>query len=135
MILVDSSAWVEYDRATGSPVDLALTDLIAGEGPVAVSEPIVMEVLAGARSGARETELRRLLARFHLARFDAAADFNAAVRIYRSCRRVGITPRGLIDCLIAAVAWRGGYEVLAQDRDLAHVAHVMEIRLHPASVT
>lgn len=134
MILVDSSAWVEFDRATGSAVDLALTDLISSGGPVAVTEPIIMEVCAGARTAARETDLRRLLTRFHLARFDTASDFNAAVTIYRSCRRVGITPRGLIDCLIAAVALRGDHEILARDRDLVGVANVVDLRLHPASV-
>lgn len=134
MILVDSSAWVEFDRATGSPVDLALTELISSGGPVAVTEPILMEVCAGARTAAREKDLRRLLTRFHLARFDAASDFNAAVTIYRSCRRVGVTPRGLIDCLIAAVALRGNHEVLARDRDLTNLAAVVALRLHPASL-
>ncbi len=50
MILADTSAWVEYDRATGSAVDLRLSALIAADGPIAVTEPIVMEVVAGARS-------------------------------------------------------------------------------------
>lgn len=134
MILVDSSAWVEYDRATGSAVDQALTELIADEGPVAVTEPIVMEVCAGARNAAREADLRRLLARFDVARFDAAADFNGAVTIYRTCRAAGVTPRGLIDCMIAAVALRQGAQLLAQDRDLAQVAAVMNLDLHPASL-
>lgn len=133
MILVDSSAWVEFDRATGSAVDLAVTELIATGGPVAVTEPIVTEVCAGARSRTREADLRRLLNRFHLARFDAAADFNGAVTIYRTCRRAGITPRGLIDCMIAAVALRGSHQLLAQDRDLARVARVMGLPLHPGS--
>ena len=53
MILADTSAWVEYDRATGSAVDLRLAELIAAEGPVAVTEPVIVEVLAGARSDAR----------------------------------------------------------------------------------
>lgn len=134
MILVDSSAWVEFDRATGSSVDHALTDLISSDGPLAVTEPIVMEVCAGARTQTREQDLRRLLTRFHLARFDAASDFNAAVTIYRSCRSAGVTPRGLIDCLITAVALRGDHEVLALDRDLTHVAAVVGLRLHPASL-
>ena len=50
MILADTSAWVEYDRATGSTVDLRLRDLIAADGPIAVTEPVIMEVLAGART-------------------------------------------------------------------------------------
>lgn len=59
MILADTSAWVEYDRATGSAVDQRLTALIAADGPVAVTEPVVMEVLAGARGDQRESDLRR----------------------------------------------------------------------------
>ena len=76
MILADTSAWVEYDRATGSAVDHRLTQLIDTGGPVAVTEPVIMEVLAGARSDAREADLRRLLLRFHLCPFDAVADFD-----------------------------------------------------------
>ena len=49
MILADTSAWVEYDRATGSATDLRLSELIAADGPVAVTEPVIMEVVAGAR--------------------------------------------------------------------------------------
>jgi len=127
VILADTSAWLEYDRATGSAVDRRLSDLIAAEGPIAVTEPVIMEVLAGARSDAREADLRRLLLRFHLYRFDPAADFDAAVRIYRRCRQAGITPRGLIDCLIAAVAWRYQATLLACDADLDRVARVVGI--------
>ena len=99
MILADTSAWVEYDRATGSTVDLRLRDLIAADGPIAVTEPVIMEVLAGARTDAREADLRRLLLRFHLCQFDPAADFEGATRIYRRCRQAGITPRGLVGCI------------------------------------
>ena len=129
MILADSSAWVEYDRATGSATDQRLSELIAADGPVAVTEPVIMEVLAGARSDAREADLRRLLLRFHLYHFDAAADFDGAVRIYRRCRQAGITPRGLVDCMIAAVAWRQRATILACDVDLDRVARVAGIEL------
>jgi predicted nucleic acid-binding protein len=132
MILADTSAWVEYDRATGSAVDRRLTDLIAEGGPLAVTEPVVMEVLAGARSDARENDLRRLLLRFELAAVDPTADFAAAARIYRRCRRSGVTPRGLIDCLIAAVAWRRGAALLAQDVDLHRVAEVIGVAIDAA---
>lgn len=129
MILADTSAWVEYDRATGSATDLRLSELIAADGPVAVTEPVIMEVLAGARSEARETDLRRLLLRFHLCHFDAVADFDGAARIYRRCRQAGITPRGLIDCMIAAVARRAQAALLTCDADLHQVARVVGIEL------
>jgi len=37
------------DRATGSAVDRRLTELIETGGPLAVTEPVAREVLAGAR--------------------------------------------------------------------------------------
>lgn len=134
MILADTSAWVEYDRATGSEVDRRLTALIAGEGDVVVTEPVLMEVVAGARSGAREADLRRLLWRFGLLHFDAVTDFEAAARIYRDCRRAGITPRGMVDCMIAAVAWRRDAVLLAWDTDMDRIAHVIGVRFDDASL-
>ena len=94
-----------------------------------MTEPVIMEVLAGARSDAREADLRRLLLRLHLYRFDAAADFESAARIYRRCRLGGITPRGLTDCMIAAVAWRYKATLLACDVDLDRVARVIGVEL------
>jgi predicted nucleic acid-binding protein len=129
VILADTSAWVEYDRATGSAVDSRLSGLIAADGPVAVTEPVIMEVLAGARSDARAADLRRLLLRFHLCRFDPVADFDGAARIYRRCRQAGLTPRGLIDCMIAAVALRHQAALLACDADLDRLARVVGIAL------
>ena len=129
MILVDTSAWVEYDRATGSPVDRRLTALIADTDDVAITEPVVMEVLAGARDDRRERQLRRLLDRFHLIRFDPVVHFDGAVQIYRTCRRSGVTPRGMVDCMIAAVAVSADVPVLAHDRDLAALADVVDLTL------
>jgi predicted nucleic acid-binding protein len=117
------------------PVDRRLTELIAANRSVAVTEPVIMEVLAGARSDAREADLRRLLLRFHLYHFDAAADFDGAVRIYRRCRQSGITPRGLIGCMIAAVAWRQQATLLACDADLDRVARVIGIEMDKASAS
>jgi predicted nucleic acid-binding protein len=134
VILVDTSAWVEYDRATDSPVDRRLTELIETSDLVAVTEPIAMEVLAGARDDRREADLRRLLRRFELLGFDAVADFDAAVRIYRRCRAVGITPRGMVDCMIAAVAWRREATLLANDADMDRVAGVIGLALDDASL-
>jgi len=134
VILADTSAWVEYDRATGSAVDDRLTELITTDGPLAVTEPVVMEVLAGARDDAREDGLRRLLLRARLLHFDAATDFDAAATIYRRCRAAGVTPRGMIDCMIAAVAWRRGAALLSRDVDLHRVAQVVGVELDGASL-
>lgn len=135
MILVDTSVWVEFDRATGSPSDIRLTALIGQAGDIAVTEPVIMEVASGARTTRRELQLRRLLGRFHLMPFDSIVDFEGAVRVYRTCRASAVTPRGLIDCMIAAVAIRSGATILAHDRDFARVAGVMGIDLDLGSLT
>jgi predicted nucleic acid-binding protein len=129
VILADSSAWVEFDRATGGRVDRRLSELIGGGGPLAVTDPVVMEVTAGARDDHAAARLRDLLLSFSFLPFDAAADFDAAARIYRTCRRHGVTPRGMVDCMIAAVAWRHGATLLARDADLERIAAVMGIEL------
>jgi predicted nucleic acid-binding protein len=134
VILVDTSAWVEYDRATDSRVDRRLSELIETSDLVAVTEPVAMEVLAGARDDRREADLRRLLRRFELLGFDPVADFDGAVRIHRRCRTVGITPRGMVDCMIAAVAWRREATLLAHDADMDRVASVIGLRLDDASL-
>ncbi|WP_281965282.1 type II toxin-antitoxin system VapC family toxin [Serinicoccus marinus] len=134
MILADTSAWVEYDRATGSPVDERMAELIASGSSLAVTEPVIMEVLAGARSAAREDDLRRLLLSVTLLPVEPVADFDAAARIYRRCQESGVTPRGLLDCLIAAVGWRHGASLLAHDVDLDRVAGVLGLPLDDASL-
>lgn len=134
MILADTSAWVEFDRATNSPVDERLTALISRGRGVAVTEPVIAEVAAGARTDNQEADLRRLLLRCDLLPFDSITDFDGAVDIYRTCRQAGITPRGLVDCMIAAVAIRNGVAVLARNAYLARIAEVTPLRLDAASV-
>ncbi len=134
MILVDTSAWVEYDRATGSTADQRVTELIDADGPLMVTEPVLMEVLAGARSDTRQKDLRRLLLRFEFLPFDAVTDFDAAARIYRRCRQSGVTPRGMVDCMIAAVAYRCGAALLSWDVDLDRVSQVIGVDVDEASL-
>lgn len=93
-----------------------------------------MEVASGARTAQREWHLRRLLARFQLLPFDTVVDFDRATTVYRTCRAEGVTPRGLIDCMIAAVAARNGASILAHDHDFVRVARVMGIHLDAGSL-
>jgi predicted nucleic acid-binding protein len=93
-----------------------------------------MEVVSGARDERRQSDLSRLLERFPLRRFDADVDFTAAAGIYRQCRGVGATPRGLIDCMLVAVAWRHADAILSYDVDLDRVCGVVGVPLDPASL-
>ncbi len=133
VILADTSAWIEYDRATGSAVDHRVRELITHDGPLMVTEPVMMEVVAGARSEADADQLRRLMLRGGLLPFAAPTDFDAAALIYRRCRQAGMTPRGMIDCMVAAVAWRRGAALLCRDVDLERVAKVSGVELDTVS--
>ena len=122
MILADTSAWVEYLRATGSPMHLRLRDLIAGDGELATTEVVTMELLAGAAAQDEVVRLRRLLLRFQLLPVEGLADYEVAADLYRRCRGGGETVRKLTDCLIAVVAIRHGAAVLHRDHDFDVIA-------------
>ena len=114
MILVDTSAWVEFLRDTGSPACVRVDELLADE--IATCHPVRMEVLAGARDERHLRDLRGLLARASLLP-TLPTDYEDAAALYRTCRRGGETARKLIDCLIAAHALRTQLPVLHADTD------------------
>ena len=62
MIVIDTSAWIEFLRDTGSPVCKLVDRSLNKE--IAVSDPIRMELLAGARNEQHLEQLRGLLARY-----------------------------------------------------------------------
>lgn len=122
MILADSSAWIEFQRATGSPAHLRLRAAVEGDQELLTVGPVVLEVLAGARDDAHAYELKRLLARCRFVPLDEPSDEEAAAALYRACRRAGDTVRRLPDCLIAAVAIRTGAALLHRDADFDVIA-------------
>ena len=132
MIVVDTSAWVEFLRDTGSTVCDAVDQLL--DDDLAICDAISMAVLAGARDEEHLGRLRSLLARTTLVTI-AAADYDRAAALYRICRRQGETVRKLIDCLIAAVAIRVDSAVLHSDADFTTLARHTPLTIHPTSPT
>jgi predicted nucleic acid-binding protein len=130
VILVDTSAWIEFLRDTGSEVCEAVDRLL--DADLAISDAVSMEVLAGARNERHLIQLRGLLGRATMLP-TTPADYEAAASMYRTCRAGGETVRRLIDCLIAAVAVRAGAEILHADTYFTALARHTELRIHPAS--
>ncbi len=133
MLIADSSAWVEYLRGTGSPAHLTLRDAVAHD-EVVVPELVKAELLVGARSNDELRALRRMLEHFDVLLLAPRDDLDQAVALHLRCRAVGVTPRGLIDCTIAAMAMRTGFPVLHHDRDFAALAPVAGLTLVPGSL-
>ncbi len=132
MILIDTSAWVEFLRDTGS-VTCDAVDLLLGDD-MAICDVVSMEVLAGARDERHLSQLRRLLGRARVISMEPG-DYDEAAALYRACRRSGEPVRKLIDCLIAAVAIRADAPVLHFDSDFATLSRHTVLRVHPASLT
>lgn len=129
MILVDSSAWIELLRATGSAIDRRLTAALEGDEQLATTGPVVLEILAGARDERHAEDLRALLGRCRFLPLQEPSDHEAAAELYRACRRGGSTIRRLPDCLIAAVALRADVELLQRDSDFEEIAKHAPLRL------
>ncbi|HEY7700541.1 MAG TPA: PIN domain nuclease [Vicinamibacteria bacterium] len=125
MILIDTSAWIEFLRDTASAVCNRVDGLLAED--FAICDAIRMEVLAGARDEQHVLRLRRLLARATVLPM-GPVDYDEAASIYRHCRRKGETVRKLIDCLIAAVAIRADVAILHRDADFEVIARHTELK-------
>lgn len=129
MILVDSSAWVEFLRGTGSSTHRRLRSVLQDSEQVAWTDVVALEVLAGARDDADRDRLRRLLYGQHFLGVDSPADYESAAELYRLCRRGGETPRRLAGCVIAVVAIRNDVELLCCDVDFQVIALHAPLRL------
>jgi len=132
LILIDTSAWIEFLRDTGSGVCNTVDKLLGAE--IAINDAVSMEVLAGARDEHHLAQLRGLLN--HATTLPTTpASYDHASALYRQCRRNGGAVRKLIDCLIAAVAVEAEVQLLHADRDFTTLADHTRLDIHPASLT
>jgi predicted nucleic acid-binding protein len=97
---------------------------------LAVTEHVVLEVLAGARSQRHLRELRSQLLAFPVLQLEGLADYEEAAEIYRACRTQGETIRKLGDCLVAVPVIREGAELLHNDSDFDAIARHSELRIY-----
>jgi predicted nucleic acid-binding protein len=131
MYLVDSSAWIEYLRRTGSRADQEVTHLAERDFPAAgVTEPVIMELFSGEPDAEKFRRLERLMDAMPLCQVNPVCDFAEAGCMYSVLRGKGITIRSRIDCLIAAIAWRRDAILVHADRDFDRMAgHFPELRV------
>ncbi|HEX5495624.1 MAG TPA: PIN domain nuclease [Mycobacteriales bacterium] len=128
MYLIDTSAWIEYLRKTGSPAGTLVRDLLQRSELVATTEPVVMELLAGAAQLDALGRLERTLDSLPLLSVDTVVDYRDAARIYRAARERGRTVRKLPDCLIAAVALRTDAVLVHDDADVDLIAECVGLK-------
>ncbi|MDO8308189.1 MAG: PIN domain-containing protein [Actinomycetota bacterium] len=125
-VLADTSVWVTHLRGNSR----ATSRLLAGnaDGSLTMTEPVAMELLAGARPG-QVAALDQLVNAIPSLGILPDLDFRAAAAIKRAVRADGHTVRSLVDCLIAAVVLRHGDVVLVHDDiDFERIASVTDLR-------
>jgi predicted nucleic acid-binding protein len=127
MMLADTSAWIAYQRTEVTPTSAALRSAI-DEDRVATTDIIALELLAGIDPSRVEKWEALLATAKHVPQL-AWSDALAAASIYRTCRRNGVTPRSLVDCLVSAIAVRAELTVLHNDRDYDAIASCCDVRV------
>lgn len=130
MILVDTPVWIEFLRSTDDPSAIELKTLISAGASLHITEPIIMELLAGTDTPIRESKITQLTNGLPLTPIEPAVDYRAAAQLFVAARQVGHPLRSLNDCLIAAIAVRTGATLLHRDRDFEFLAKVTTLRLH-----
>ena len=128
--LIDTSAWIEYLRKTGSDTNTEMRNVLAKRHHIC--DGVTMEILSGARDEAHAKNLKRLLSRAIVIE-TKPIDYHNAATIYRACRQVGVTVRTQIDCLIAAIAIRTNTPLLHQDADFTAISQITKLKMHTAS--
>lgn len=121
--LIDSSVWIDYFRGGETPSSQVVKQLAQRPTQIAVTQPVLFEVLAGAPA-ASVRRIEQVLGSFVVLDVDAAVDFDHALDLYRAVKRTGHTVRSSFGCLIASVAIRRRAELVHRDADFERLAAV-----------
>jgi hypothetical protein len=116
MVLVDTSAWIEYFRS-GKPSVVKAVDHCLDRELVATGDLVYCEVMQGIRSP-REyrtvSDLLLSLPKFAMVGFDIAGK---SADNYRMLRSRGVTVRKTIDVIIGTFCAENGLQLVHCDRD------------------
>ncbi|MBC7601746.1 MAG: PIN domain-containing protein [Ramlibacter sp.] len=124
-MIIDSSAWIEFLRSTGSAVDLRVRRALRRREPLRMPDVVYQEVLQGAASATHFIRMQQHLDQVPAFVPDDSRELaRQAALLYARCRWQGITPRSSNDCLIASCAVEANEPLLHSDRDFELIARV-----------
>lgn len=125
-LLLDTSIWIRFLRADASIRDAVRTAV--SERAVVVCEPVVMELVSGARIAGRQRLLQFLDTQPTITVVQSL-DFRAAGRLMSDVRRGGHTIRSSVDALVAAIALRhDDLSLVHDDVDFERIAEVAPLK-------
>ena len=116
MVIIDTSAWIEYLQ-DGLPLVVNKVDLCLEQDLVGIGDLVYCEIMQGIRSPRERREVSALL--LSLPQFDmvgfSVAEKSAAN--YRLLRSKGVTVKKTIDVLIGTFCAENGMQLIHHDSD------------------
>ena len=116
MILVDTTVWIDFFAARSLPQVEALETIIKRRENICICGIILAELLQGIRQDTEFRKTRDLFNTLILLPMPYTV-FLRSADIYRKLRKIGITIRKPLDCMIASVAIENDIPLLHNDID------------------
>jgi predicted nucleic acid-binding protein len=116
VIMVDTSAWVEYLR-DGRPEIVRAVDRCLDKDLVGIGDLIYCEVMQGIRSPRQRRQVSSLLLSLPQFEMVGFAMAERSAHHYRLLRSRGVTVRKTLDVLIGTFCADQGFQIVHCDRD------------------
>ncbi|MFG6430900.1 PIN domain nuclease [Roseateles sp. LYH14W] len=132
MVVVDSSVWIDLFAGRENGATAALEQLLNdGQTRLVLPDLVLFEVLRGFRSEGDLRIARSLLSTLPTESTGGADLAHSAADQYRRLRRLGLTIRSGIDCLIATFCIERDFALLHRDRDYDAYADHLGLQVWP----
>ncbi|RZB35865.1 MAG: hypothetical protein SRB2_02663 [Desulfobacteraceae bacterium Eth-SRB2] len=101
VVIDDTSVWIDFFNGISSLSKMALHNLLEAEEDICISDYILTETLQGFKDDKEFEAAKMHLLNFPIYGLKVPESYIHAARLYRSCRKKGVTIRKTADCLIA----------------------------------
>ncbi len=120
MVVIDTSAWIEFLNDTGHEIVTVLEYALDNE-LICLGDLVYCEVLQGIKN---KRELNRVKSLFSTLHREPIGGFDMCERAsenYKYLRSTGVTVRKTIDVIIGTFCLENGHEIIHNDRDFKHM--------------
>ena len=128
MYLVDTSVLIDFIKGTETVQSKKFELILQEQIPFAISAFTYQEVLQGAKNEKEYDRLNDYLSTQKII-YPSKESYEAAAKLFFTCRKSGITIRSTIDLLIAVTAIENNYILLHSDRDFDNMLGVSALRV------
>ena len=129
MVIVDTSAWIEYFR-NGEPSIVDTVDLCLDRELVAMGDLVYCEIMQGIKTKKEHKQVSKLflsLSKFDMVGFDIATK---SAQNYKLLRSRGLTVRKTIDVIIGTFCAENGFQLIHHDKDFEQMAPHINLEIY-----